>query len=454
MIKRFISASLILIILSVGLLLTACGSKSKVNESGENIAGEQTEKRIQHALELLDMLNKGEYSSVFNVFDNTMKSALPENKLKETWESTCSQLGGFKKIVGTRTAKQQGYNQVFITCEFGLGNFDVLFVFGQDEKMSGFFIRPTPKDAKIEEYKPISNEILHETEIFIGSGKYKLPGTLTMPRGTSGKKLPVIILVHGSGPNDRDETIFNNKPFRDLAHGLAAHGIATIRYDKRTFAHPDYMPEEGGITVQFEVIDDVLEAIKLAKQTDGIDSSRIFILGHSLGANLLPKIGEQTDDVAGYIAMAGNVTPIYELIPVQYEYIFTLDGKLSEEEQKTLNEVKARMESYLGNESTDAEAEYFRSFKDYNPVNTALALAEPFLFLQGERDYQVPVSEFEKWKTGLSGRKNTDFILYPKLNHLFMEGTGEGKSTPDEYELEQHIPEAVIKDIADWVLAH
>ncbi len=453
--------TVLLICISMSFSISACNKNKDSNknsnsrESVKNTATADNKEVVQSALQFVDMLNKGEYNSVFSAFNDTMKAAISEDKLKETWEQTVSQLGGFKKVLGTRTGESQGYKQVFIMTEFGLGKFDVLFTFDQDKKVAGFFITPTPTNAVPEEETLVSGDMFEETEVFIGSDELKLPGTLTIPRDQT-KKVPAVILVHGSGPNDRDETLYNNKPFRDLAHGLASRNIAVLRYDKRTLVYPDKLPE-GKLTFQFEVIDDVLAAVDLLKQTDIIDNNRIFVLGHSMGANLLPEIGNQADDVAGYIAMAGNVTPVYELIPYQYEYIFSLDGEITDEEQKTLNDAKSQAETIKsgalkeGMNVMNAPAEYWDAFKNYDPIKTAMDVDEPFMFLQGERDYQVPVSEFEKWKSGLLQKKNAEFKLYPKLNHLFMVGTGEGKSTPQEYTIEQHIPEQVIEDIADWI---
>ncbi len=92
---------------------------------------------------------------------------------------------------------------------------------------------------------------------------------------------------------------------------------------------------------------------------------------------------------------------------------------------------------------------YWIDLKNYNPVETVKKLNIPVLILQGERDYQVTLDDFNGWKRELSSLNNFEFKLYPKLNHLFMEG--EGKSTPEEYNKEGHIPEYVIKDIADWI---
>ena len=108
-----------------------------------------------------------------------------------------------------------------------------------------------------------------------------LPGTLTLPAGTA--RVPAVVLVHGSGPHDRDETVGVNKPFLDLAEGLAAQGIAVLRYEKRTRVAPlSFIGRR--FTVNDEVVDDAVAAVQLLRTEPGIDPARIVVVGHSLGA--------------------------------------------------------------------------------------------------------------------------------------------------------------------------
>src|SRR5690606_33004513 len=129
-----------------------------------------------------------------------------------------------------------------------------------------------------------------EREATVGSGTWALPGTLTLPKKEG--KFPAVILVHGSGPNDRDETLGPNKPFRDLAHGLATRGIAVLRYDKRTLVHPKALASEVGaaLTLREETIDDALAAAALLRTIPEVDASKIFVVGHSLGGTAIPRI--------------------------------------------------------------------------------------------------------------------------------------------------------------------
>ncbi|MFA6945780.1 MAG: dienelactone hydrolase, partial [Pedobacter sp.] len=125
-----------------------------------------------------------------------------------------------------------------------------------------------------------------ETEISIKFAEGQMAGIFTSPKNTV--NFPVVIMVHGSGPSDMDETVGPNKPFKDLAAGLAAKGIGSIRYVKRSMVYPRAF--NSSFTVKEEVTEDALTAIALAGTLPGVNKSQIYLLGHSLGGMLAPRI--------------------------------------------------------------------------------------------------------------------------------------------------------------------
>ena len=153
--------------------------------------------------------------------------------------------------------------------------------------------------------------------------------------------MPAVILVHGSGPNDRDETIGANKPFKDLATGLASRGIAVLRYDKRTRVHGAKVAALTDFTVNQEVIEDVIEAVKALRAQPRIDPARVFVLGHSLGGMLVPRIATADPTIAGLIVLAGAARPLEEAIVAQSRYIAVADGTISPEEQQGIDQAAA-----------------------------------------------------------------------------------------------------------------
>ena len=161
-----------------------------------------------------------------------------------------------------------------------------LTAFNPDGKVNTIRFIPVPPEKTTPPTTSVQDKI-KETDIQVCTGNFKLPGTLTLPK--NGKDLPVVIWYMARGASDRDETVGANKPFRDLAYGLAERGIAVIRYDKRTKVYgADSAPAGKEITFDEESVDDALSAIKLARSIPTINPERIYILGHSLGGTLLP----------------------------------------------------------------------------------------------------------------------------------------------------------------------
>ncbi len=284
------------------------------------------------------------------------------------------------------------------------------------------------------------------------------------PRGTV--RSPALVLVHGSGPNDRDESLGPNKPFKDLAWGLATRGIAVLRYDKRTkvygakiVADPKF---EAGLTVKEETIDDALAAAALLRETAKVDKARVFILGHSLGGFLMPRIALAAKPLglAGFISLAGLTRPLDDTILRQVMYLS--GGDTSEETRKRLEGLKAdvaRLKALVPADKGStvkllgAMPTYWLDLRGYNPPELAKSVAKPMLILQGSRDYQVTTEDFKNWKTALGSRQDVELHLYPKLNHFFFEG--QGLPTPNEYiQIHGSVAPYVIGDIAAWILKH
>ncbi|MCD6347681.1 MAG: alpha/beta fold hydrolase [Bacteroidales bacterium] len=409
------------------------------------------------AQKFVNLLDQQKFESATETFDTTMTNAMPAAELQKMWKTITTQAGSFKKQIGMRSQKTGNYNIILVTCEFALAKLDVKVVYDQAKKMAGLFFLPYQPDFSFTAPPYADTTSFIEKDVIVGDGKWKLPATLTMPK-TDGSH-PAVVLVHGSGPNDRDETIGPNKPFRDLAWGLASKGIAVLRYDKRTRIYGSDSIWLGDYTIEDEVITDALAAIHMLKTRDGIDQNRIYVLGHSLGAMMAPMIGERDPDINGLIIMAGPGRPMEDLIAEQYNYLLRLDDTLTTDENDVLQDILNKVEQVknLNPDANEAPGDlplglpvsYWLSLKDYHPAQVAAKLKTPMLILQGERDYQVTMTDFKIWQEQLSGRNNISFISYPSLTHLFMTGTG--KPDPAEYQKPQHVDQKVISDITDWI---
>jgi dienelactone hydrolase len=289
-----------------------------------------------------------------------------------------------------------------------------------------------------------------------GAAGWPLPGNLTMPVGDG--PFPAVVLVHGSGPQDRDASIGPNKLFRDIAFGLATNGVAVLRYEKRSREHAARLNENLRITVREEAIDDVLAGVALLRRSARIDPTRVFVLGHSLGGMLAPRILEADPTLAGAVVLAGAVRPIERSIIEQTRYLLVADGQLTDDERDQLMAVERLAASVRALTPDDvgkpvstggAPASYWLDLRGYDPPALASRLASPFLILQGERDYQVTMADFARWRAALESRANVTLTSYPALNHMFMAGAG--PSLPSEYLAPGHVDAQVVADIARWI---
>ncbi len=415
-------------------------------------------------------LATGQFEKVAAQFDAAMSQGLPEAKLAQTWSSLIAQVGSLKAINEVRVVPEQKYKVAYVTCQFEKTLLDAKIVFSADAKIAGLFFVPagqaggTGSVSQDEWSKPAyaMPNSFRETSVTIKSTRWELPGTLTSPDGNG--RFAAVVLVAGSGPHDQDETIGPNKPFKDLAWGLASRGIVALRYTKRTAKYGLKSTDDAdALTVKDEVIDDARAAIAFAAVQQNVDPKRIYLLGHSLGAYLAPRIATGDPQIAGIILLAGNIRPTEQLIVEQVRYLTNRSGAASPEAQKQIDaaeQVQREVESpdlkpgtMIDVFGSQTPSSYWLDLRSYDPGQTAAALRIPILILQGDKDYQVRLADFDGWKKALTGHSNATFKIYPGLNHLFMisTATGEQLSTPSEYNTAGHLSADVVGDIATWI---
>ena len=304
-----------------------------------------------------------------------------------------------------------------------------------------------------------------EEKIIVGEGtQYPLKGCLTLPTDVS-NPVPAVVFVHGSGSSNMDEKVGKLTPFRDLAHGLAAHGIASVRYDKRTFAHAFKLLRDKSltVTVKEETIEDAILAAELLRGDPRMDPANIFIIGHSMGAMLAPRIDKEGGNYRGLILLAGTPRRLEEVMVEQNNEVLAemkgLARRLVEKQMKKLN---GTFDGLYEMSDEDAKKKklgggvtlyYFKEMGE-PPVESYLKnLKKPILVMQGEKDFQVKAdTDFRLYKELLADHPNASFILYENLNHAFVPSVyGSISKAKQEYGVEQHIGENVIADIARWI---
>jgi len=391
-------------------------------------------------------LSIGKFDQAVKGFSKSLSSRVNAKALQEKWSELEHKYGQFKQSREpiAQVLGKLGTVTVPMQFEHALINLNILLDYKNE--IIGFTFNQDSQDS------------VGETALEVKSGEYALDALYTVPKGSN--LFPVVVLVHGSGPQDKDETIGPNRPFRDLAFGLAARGVGCLRYDKRTLQYPKKVNLKN-ITVQEETIDDAINAARQAMTLPGADKSKIFVLGHSLGGYLVPRIAQRLTDAHGFIVLAGNARPLEDLLLDQITYVSSLKKEKDSSHESKMERLKqqvALVKSDKLTQETDTTslpfgipASYWIDLKNYNPVEVASSLPQPIMVLQGGRDYQVTQDgDFNLWREKLESNEKNVLKLYPDLNHLFI--VGEGTAVPEEYFFKPgHVDDQVLDDISEFV---
>jgi len=413
------------------------------------------------ARQIVQEIAAGQFDRVEARYTSEVAARLPAGTLAKVWANALELEGSFDSVVSAKAmGKVQTFDAILVVCKFQKALVDIQLALAPDGRLGGIHFgmhrEPEPPWTPPAYAK---SESFTEKPLTLVNGKYQLPGIVSMPKGNG--PFPGVVLLQGSGPHDEDETIGPNKPLKDVAWGLASHGIAVFRYMKRTAKYGAQSSEDPAkLTVEEETISDARAAVALLGKQKGIDPGRIFLLGHSLGAYLAPRIATDDSQISGIVMMAANTRPLEQLMVDEVHYVLKNESAPTPDEQKqvaTIEQTAKKIESpeLKPGDTVDLlggpmPASYWIDLRNYRPLAAAEALRIPILILQGGRDFQVPpATNFQEWKATLQSNRNVTLKLYPALNHLFIAGTG--ISMPQEYDKPGHVDEQVVDDVAAWI---
>jgi hypothetical protein len=442
--RQILSATVIIIL--VGTFLSGCLQTQQQEEKPPVKTFEDI------AVDVVTLLMENNLAGVYGFFNSSITSQITADDFANIWaQQIITPDGNITRIVRTRLTNESGSSVVYVTCNFSkVTVLDVKISFNTQQKVVALLVVPTLEAFDYSPPSYVNQHAFTEQNVSFGTEHWKLPATLTVPNGAG--PFPAVILVHGSGPNDRDETYGPNKPFKDIAWGLASRGIVVLRYEKRTKQYPEEFSKIQNFTVQEETIADAIAGVNFLYASSVVDHSKIFVLGHSLGGMLAPRIALQSDQIKGLILMAGPTRHLEDLILEQSRYLANLSGLNQSAELADLDRLVMKVKNLDINQSEvvlGAPKSYWVDLATYDPVETAQLLEIPLLILQGGRDYQVTMTDFARWNKTFYGNSSVALKTYPSLNHLFMVGTGAPSNA--EYLIEGHVAEEVVSDISSWI---
>ena len=410
---------------------------------------------------VVEMARGGRFAEIRELFVPALRPMVSPAALQATWEHELDQKGEITAIGEPRSEPSGPITVVRlpISCEHD-GLTLVASVSGAG-LLAGLQLAAPEASEPPAPWEPpdyADPASFDEEDVTVGDGPLAVPGTLSLPR-RPGPHLAVVVLA-GSGPLDRDETMGRNKPLRDLAWGLATCGVGVLRFDKVTFAHPGEVKQAPGFTLADEYLPHATAAVELLRHHLDVDPTRVFLLGHSLGGTVAPRVAVASGPIAGLVIMAGGAQPLQWAVVRQARYLAALHPEQAAAPEPgivALVEQARQVDSTELSPSTPSStlplgvaAPYWLDLRSYDPVAVAASLECPMLVLQGGRDYQVTVDDdLARWKTGLTGHPDVMVRVYPADNHLFFPGSG--PSSPAEYEPAQHVDPAVVADIAAWL---
>jgi dienelactone hydrolase len=418
----------------------------------ESQAGPDPAALERRAREFLELLAEGSFEAAYDRFNESSQGGVAT--LEQAWGQVTAGAGAFVSIdIAEYQDTTNGVDLVSVEAVFDRVRNTFTIVL-QDAGVNGFEL--TSQDERAWEPPAYADEsaFIEEQVTLDTTESCDLGGTITLPDGD--EPVPGIVIVHGSGPNDRDGTLGPNRPYKELAWGLASRGVAVLRYDKRTNA---CNVDLSDVTIDDVATDDALTAVERLRIHDRVVADGVFLAGHSLGGVLAPRIATRDSSLAGAVMLApGPVRPMAETVLDQQRHLLDQQDLTDEEREQALSQFRATATKIRSLDIGDDEVllglggrEYFRTLEEYDGPETAAGLDTPLFLAMGGRDYQVTVEkDLPVWQDALSGKSTVTVEVYDDLNHSFQKGDGPSTGT-EYYEPDAVFARRVVEDVVSFV---
>lgn len=450
--KRMLAIALCLALL-LGCIPAGSLAKSKQMEEGVPVWTEETVR--QYAL---DYIVGTEMTRLWNYYDLQIRRYMPQQAF-ETLLIDLEFLTGDFQSLGSYRSFEEPENQLKVhVLHLCMEKLDLDLYFTHKNKEDDWEVMalefvPAEEEAIAEATGSIYEGAYAETNVSVGTSAYPLNGVLTVPTAASAANpVPACVFVHDFGPYDRDLTLGETKMFKDFAAELAEMGIASVRYDKRTFSYPDAPIE----TVWDEVVEDALTAVELLKADERVDQQRVVVIGLGLGAMMAPRIASQSEGKVTGMIMIGGI--LDSVLDVEYaraaDYLATLTAEELDNEKyiirnfNSVDEEESLELSVLGR-----KAYYYWEADQYAQARTIRKLAIPVFIAQGKRDPIVEEDDGRRAyleEIGYSGY--AEYESFRGLNHLLMDDLTTDMNGKPEYKIETHVDKFAARTLANWIL--
>lgn len=410
---------------------------------------------------LVARLQRDDFAAATRLLSPGLAQKLTSEQLAAVWEGLQLANGTFQKSGADSLVLRNNIPYYYRQWHFEKQNIRLEFAFAPDQRISALQVLaagasasylPPPYDQP-ELYREFSLPIRYDTIV--------LPAILTLP--TDCQRCPVLVLLPDLGPQDKDHSIGPTKMFRDLAVGLAAEGIATFRFDKRTFRYgPELMADLRLLTLETEMLEDVQVAVRQLAQVAEIDTNRLHLLGLGLGGMAAGRVARFSPWPVRSITVVGSSPrPLPDqlfdqFLPLLAEKSGAADwqpaAKVFAAQVVLAKSSKLNYDTPADSLPLQLPGPYWKYLQQNDLVNDFWYSTAPLWLVRGALDYQSQPTDLTAWEGRLAGRGNLRTEVLPGLNHLLMPVTAE---TPllAHYQQPGHVNVEFIKRLAASILA-